>query len=367
MDYGDVAILMSAANNTGPVYRRVLAAHGVPVAAGQGLGYFRSPEISTALSLLSVLDNPHQDIPLIAALRSPAFGFTADELSAVRSADRDSDFYTALCRAADGDGKCRDFLARLDALRALAPDLSAEDLVWELLDRLDLLAVFSAMADGAQRRANLLELAALAQRFEASGYKGLHRFVLWLRRLAERGEEPAAGPGGGAVQIMTIHKSKGLEFPVVFLCDTARRFNTGELNETVLVHPLLGLGPKRTELDRRVEYPTLARQAIRRRLKRELLSEQMRLLYVAMTRAKERLFITAAVKDPAQKLEKLQKEGSSPLPPELLAEQSCFADWLILAALDEGQEHLKLRLPDAAEAGEEHAIEALKRLEEEKR
>ena len=357
MDYGDVAILMSAANNTGPVYRRVLAAHGVPVAAGQGLGYFRSPEISTALSLLSVLDNPHQDIPLIAALRSPAFGFTADELSAVRGADRDSDFYTALCRAADGDGKCRDFLARLDALRALAPDLSAEDLVWELLDRLDLLAVFSAMADGAQRRANLLELAALAQRFEASGYKGLHRFVLWLRRLAERGEEPAAGPGGGAVQIMTIHKSKGLEFPVVFLCDTARRFNTGELNETVLVHPLLGLGPKRTELDRRVEYPTLARQAIRRRLKRELLSEQMRLLYVAMTRAKERLFITAAVTDPAQKLEKLQKQSSSPLPPELLAEQSCFADWLILAALDEGQEHLKLRLPDAAEAGEEAAPE----------
>ncbi len=353
MDYGDVAILMSAANSTGPVYRRVLTAHGVPVAAGQGLGYFRSPEISTALSLLAVLDNPHQDIPLIAALRSPVFGFTADELSAVRGADRDRDFYGALCAAAEADEKCRAFLTRIEALRALAADLSAEELVWELLDGLDLLSVFSAMADGAQRRANLMELAALAQRYEKSGYKGLHRFVLWLRRLAERGEEPAAGPGGGAVQILTIHKSKGLEFPVVFLCDTERRFNKAELNDTVLVHPALGLGPKLTDLERRVEYPTLARQAIRRRLERELLSEQMRLLYVAMTRAKERLYITASVKNPEKTLEKLRQSMSSPLPPELLAEQNSFADWLILAALDDGQEHLKLRLPGESAAAEE--------------
>ena len=350
MTYGDIAILMSAANSTGPVYRRVLSAHGVPVAAGQGLGFFRSPEITTAVSLLAVLDNPHQDIPLIAALRSPVFGFSADELSAVRGADRDRDFFTALCAAAETDEKCRAFRTRLEALRALAPDLSAEELVWELLDGFELLSVFSAMADGAQRRANLMELAALAQRFETSGYKGLHRFVLWLRRLAERGEEPAAGPGGGAVQILTIHKSKGLEFPVVFLCDAARRFNKSELYDTVLVHPALGLGPKITDLDRRVEYPTLARQAIRRRLERELLSEQMRLLYVAMTRAKERLFITASYKSPEKTLEKQQKSLSHPLPPELLAEQNSFADWLILAALDDGQTHLKLRLETSATA-----------------
>ena len=355
MDYGDIAILMSAANSTGPVYRRVLAAHGVPVAAGQGLGYFRSPEISTAVSLLAVLDNPHQDIPLIAALRSPAFGFSADELSAVRGADRERDFYTALCAAAETDEKCRTFRTRIEALRALAPDLSAEELVWELLDGFELLSVFSAMADGAQRRANLMELAALAQRYEASGYKGLHRFVLWLRRLAERGEEPAAGPGSGAVQILTIHKSKGLEFPVVFLCDAARGFNKRELSDTVLVHPALGLGPKMTDLERRVEYPTLARQAIRRRLERELLSEQMRLLYVALTRAKERLFITASFKSAEKTLEKLQKAYSSPLPPELLAEQNSFADWLILAALDDGQAHLKLRLPEAATDAEAEA------------
>ncbi len=355
MNYGDIAILMSAANNTGPVYRRVLAAQGVPVAAGQGQGYFRSPEISTALSLLAVLDNPHQDIPLIAALRSPVFGFSADELSAVRGADRDGDFYTALCGAAGTDGKCRAFLERLGALRALTADLSAEELVWELLDGLDLLSVFSAMSDGAQRRANLTALASLAQRYEAGGYKGLHRFVLWLRRLAERGEEPAAGPGGGAVQILTVHKSKGLEFPVVFLCDAARRFNLSELSETVLVHPELGLGPKLVDLERRVEYPTLARQAVRRQLEKELVSEQMRLLYVALTRAKERLIVTASYKEPEKTLDRLKQGMSSPLPPELLAEHRSFAEWLILAALDDGQEHLRLCLADGAAREEEAA------------
>ena len=356
LGYGDIAILMSAANQTGPTYRRVLTAHGVPVAAGQGVGYFRSPEISTAVSLLSVMDNPHQDIPLIAALRSPVFDFSADELSAIRAADRDADFFGALRMAAEADGKCRAFLERLDALRALSADLSAEDLVWELLDGLELLPVFSAMADGAQRRANLLELAGLAQRFEGSGYRGLHRFVLWLRRLAAQGAEPAGGPGGGAVQIFTIHKSKGLEFPVVFLCDASRQFSRGDLDATVLVHPTLGLGPKLTDLERGVEYPTLQRRAVQRRLKREGLSERMRLLYVAMTRARERLFITATLKDPEKRLEKLRQNSASPLEPELLAEQNDFASWLILAALDDGEAHLKLRV--APETAAQDAAEA---------
>ena len=358
MDYGDVAILMSSANKRGPVYRRVLSANGVPVAAGQGVGYFRSPEICTALSLLSVLDNPHQDIPLIAAMRSPAVGFTADELAAVRGADPDRDFFTALGRAAETNEKCRAFLTRLEALRALVPDLSAEELVWELLERLDLLAVFSAMSDGAQRRANLLELASLAQKYEASGYKGLHRFVLWLRRMDENGDEPAAGPGGGAVQIMTIHNSKGLEFPVVFLCDVAKKFNTDELKDGVLLHPELGVGPKLTEPGRSVRYPTIAWHAVHRRLEHEMKSEQMRLLYVAMTRAKERLFLTAVCRDPARSLELRREELCSPLPPEQLLGENRFLEWLIFAALDDGQEHLKLRLPETVGAAAEAEPEA---------
>ena len=362
IEYGDVAILLRAAGVVGGVYRRALAREGVPVAVGQGGGYFSSVEISAAMSLLAVIDNPHQDIPLIAALRSPAFLFSADELSAIRAADRDADFYGALCAAAENNEKCRAFLGTLARLRMLAADLPVEELLWELLDGLELLSLCSAMTDGEQRRANLMELTELARRFEGSGYRGLHRFVLWLRRQAERGQEPeVGGPGASAVQIFSVHKSKGLEFPVVFLCDLARQFNRQDSRDAVLVHPALGLGPKRTDLERRVEYPTLARHAIRLRLEREMLSEEMRLLYVAMTRARERLVMTAALTDPGKRIEKLRLAMDEEPAPEQLAGAAAPLDWLLAAALADGGETLTLRVEEAvaeaaAEAGEEKPL-----------
>ena len=358
LEYGDITLLMRSANSVGGIYRRELAAMGIPVAAGQGGGFFDSVEISGVVSLLAVTDNPHQDIPLIAVLRSPAFGFTAEELAQIRAADKDGDFYTALnCRAKE-DERCRAFLEKLARLRALAPDLTAAELVWQIIDGLDLLAVCSAMADGAARRANLLELLELSKRFDATGYRGLHRFVLWLRQLNERGEEPPSGASGGAaVQIMTVHKSKGLEFPVVFLCDTARRFNRQDSRDTVLVHPQLGLGAKVTDAARRIEYPSLARNAIRLRLEREMLSEEMRLLYVALTRPRERLYITAAVKDPQQLIEKSSAAVTRPMASEVLAAASAPVNWLIYAALADGERHLKMRIctPGAAPGAEEEA------------
>ena len=217
--------------------------------------------------------------------------------------------------------------------------------MWQLVDELDMLALCSAMSDGAQRRANLLELIELSERFDATGYRGVHRFVQWLRQLAERGQELGTGAvSTSAVQIMTVHKSKGLEFPVVFLCDTAHAFNRMDSRDTVLVHPQLGLGPKVTDLDRRVEYPSLARSAIRLRLEREMLSEEMRLLYVALTRPRERLFMTAAVKDPEKLIEKSSAAVTSPMASEVLASVSAPVNWLIYAALADGQRHLKIRL-----------------------
>ena len=359
VNYGDVAVLLRSAGVVGGAYRRAFAREGVPVATGQGGGYFSSVEISAAMSLLAVIDNPHQDIPLIAVLRSPVFLFTADELSAVRAADREADFYGALCAAAASDEKCRGFLETLERLRSLAAELPVEELVWQLLGELDLLSLCSAMSDGEQRRANLMELTELARRYESSGYRGLHRFVLWLRRQAARGQEPAvSAPGAAAVQILSIHKSKGLEFPVVFLCDTARRFNRQDSRDTVLVHPELGLGPKLTDLRRRVEYPTLARHAIRLRLEREMLSEEMRLLYVALTRARERLFITAALADPGERVEKLRLSMGGAPAAEQLAGVSAPADWLIAAALADGGEHLALRVEAAAETPAETPEEA---------
>ena len=345
LQYGDIAILLRSGNTVGPAYRRALAEQGIPVAALQGGDYYASLEVSTLMSMLAVLDNPHQDIPLIAVLRSPAFGFSADALSAIRGADRQSDFFTALKAAAEADDKCRAFLEKLEGLRDLAADLPMAELVWLLLTELDLLALCSAMRDGEQRRARLMAFLQLAERYESSGYRGLHRFVLWLRKLSEKGQEPALGGAeSSAVQIMSIHKSKGLEFPVVFLGDTARRFNRQDSRDTVLVHPELGLGPKLTDTRRHVEYPTLARNAIRLRLEREMLSEEMRLLYVAMTRAKERLFITAALKDPEAAIAKAESGITRPMAPEVLSQAGGMVNWLICAALADGGQHLAMTI-----------------------
>lgn len=345
LQYGDITILMRSANSVGGIYRRELAALGIPVTAGQGGGLFASTEVSDVMSLLAVIDNPHQDIPLIAALRSPAFGFTPEKLADVRACNGTGDFYAALCAAAENDADCAAFTAWLGRMRSLAPDLAAGELLWQVIDELDLLALYSAMSDGAQRRANLLALLELSERFDATLYRGVHRFVLWLRQLAEKGKEPSGGAAySSAVQIMTVHKSKGLEFPVVFLCNTATRFNRKDNQSPVLVHPELGLGPKVTDTVRRVEYPGLARNAIRLRLEREMLSEEMRLLYVALTRPRERLYITAAVKDSCKLIETSRTMVTNPMAVEVLAGVSAPVNWLVYAALADGEEHLKLRV-----------------------
>lgn len=356
VEYGDVAILLRSVNTVGGVYRRALIEQGIPVASVQSGEYFSSVEISALMSALAVIDNPHQDIPLIAVLRSPSFMFSADELSAIRAASRKGDFYSALAAAADGNEKCARFLERLSAMRAAAADMPVGELVRYVMDGLDMLALCSAMDDGERRRANLMSFVGLSERFESTGYRGLHRFVLWLRQLAAKGSEPSGGaPETSAVQIMSVHRSKGLEFPVVFLCDAARQFNKTDTRDTVLVHPELGLGPKVTDLERRVEYPTLARNAIRLRLERETLSEEMRLLYVAMTRAKERLYITAAVKDAEKLTEKIRAAVTDPLAPELLSGAAAPVNWLIAAAFADGERNIKIEYCAAESAPEEEA------------
>ena len=353
LDYGDIAILLRSANNVGPVYRRELQRLGIPVGFSQGGGFFRSAEVSAVMSLLAVLDNPHQDIPLIAVLRSPALGFEPDTLSAIRAADRKGDFYGAFCAWSRTEERGRGFLDLLERLRRQAPDLRASELVETILEELDLLAVCSAMRDGERRRARLMELVELSERFEATGYRGLHRFVLWLRQMAQRGQEPSLGAeSASAVHVLSVHKSKGLEFPVVFLCDLGRSFNKQDSRSSVLVHPELGLGPKVTDLTCRVEYPGLLRSAVARRLEREGLSEELRLLYVAMTRARERLYLTAVCKDPEGLIEKSRAMADTPMAPALLARAQNALPWLIGAALADGQEHLKIRVRERTEADE---------------
>lgn len=346
LGYGDIAVLLRSVNVSGPVWRRVLAREGVPVEAGQSGGFFEAPEVAVILSLLAVIDNPRQDVALISVLRSELFGFTNDELTEIRLMSGEGDFYAALSARAEVSEKARAFLDTLDRLRDFARDSELATLIWEIYESLGCMALCSAMRDGEGRRARLLRLFELARSFETTGWRGLRRFLDWLRSMRERGEEPAFPDedGGGAVRIMSIHRSKGLEFPVVFIGDTARQFNRSDLRGSVLVHPELGLGPKFTDAARGIEYPTLARRAVANRLERELLSEELRLLYVAMTRARERLFITCAMADTQKTMDKLAPAAQEHIPAQALLPMRSMAEWLICAALGTGGRALTLSI-----------------------
>ena len=360
-NYGDFALLMRSPSSNGAVFRRVLAEAGIPVQARQGGGFFTRVEITTAVNLLCVVDNPHADVPLISVLRSPAFAFSPDELAEIRAASSEGDYYTALCAAAgNGNARCADFLRLLGSLRSAAPEEGVCGLLRRIYVETDLFALCSAMNGASERRESLNCLFELAQGFEAGGESGILRFTSWLRRLAERGEEPAVGSGDGCVRIMSIHRSKGLEFPFVFLCDLSHRFNRQDLSAAVLVHTELGLGPKLTDAGRGIEYPTLARRAIGSRLLDETLSEEMRVLYVGLTRARERLFMTCTMKNAAVALEKLRLGDGGPIAPELLRSAGCFSRWLASAALtgDAGGIVTNIISPSSAPEREKSVLEA---------
>ena len=214
--------------------------------------------------------------------------------------------------------------------------MSSHELLWQLYDRTNLLGVFGAMDRGEERQSNLLTLAELARRFEGAGHKGLFGFLSYLTRLRENGAKlalPAPGREGGGVRILSIHKSKGLEFPVVLLCGLARRLNREDMSRPILFHPKLGVGPKRLDVERGMEYPTLARRAVARKLELEMMAEELRLLYVAMTRAKEKLILSVALTGGARDLEKLAPDAACPVEPQVLAGCQSVGQWVLLPAL----------------------------------
>lgn len=354
--YGDIALLLMSPKGAGGIYSRAFAEYGIPIFSEKGAGFFSSPEIVLMIAFLTVVDNPHRDIPLTAVLSSPMFGFSADELTQIRLSDRSCDFYSALIERAETDAKCRSFIETLNEARALSHDISVRELINHIYDRLELPALWTAAGGGS----NLMLLSDLAQQFEGNGYRGLHKFLEQLKLMEQRGLEPQSGADSpeNCVSIMSIHKSKGLEFPVVFLADCARKFNMLDLSRPVLAHPKLGVGGKLTDLERGIEFPTIAHRAIKSRLMTEILSEEMRVLYVAMTRAKERLYISCSAKDPEDRIRKLSEGLCSPIAPEMLRKYPSFADWLIMAAITDGGKTIKLATATAEdESVEERTVE----------
>lgn len=333
----DIAVLMRSPGPRLRHYARAFAEQAIPCRMQEDEDFFSTMEVAVTYALLQILDNPRQDVPLISVLRSPVFGFSPDRLAVIRGSHPKGDFFDAL--AASGDADCREFLSRIADLRVKAKDMSVHRLLWHLYNELNILGVFGSMSNGERRRENLITLFEHARSFESAGYKGLFAFVSHLRFLLENGEQPesASGGSGSGVSIMSIHKSKGLEFPIVILADLNKSFNKMDFQTPVLVHPKLGLGPMFIDLDRHIRYPTAARQAIENRMNRELRSEEMRVLYVGMTRAKEKLVLVATIPSAEKKLAELMALSDLPVQPETVAEAKSMAEWILLPLLQRGE------------------------------
>ncbi|MDE6108082.1 MAG: UvrD-helicase domain-containing protein, partial [Oscillospiraceae bacterium] len=271
---GDIVILLRSPGTVLRDYASALGELDIPWEAEGAGDFFAATEIQVALSLLQIIDNPRQDVPLIAALRSPAFGFSADRLAQIRAGAPWADFYTALTK--DEGEDVREFLNWLADLRRRSGDESCDKLLWRLYDETNLLGIFANLDEGETRRSNLLLLAQLARDFEGNGHRGLYGFLTHLRRLEEQGKSPnlpKVGGGGGGVKIMSIHRSKGLEFPVVILAGLDRKMNTMDERAPMLFHPDLGVGPWRLDLERMLEYPPLSRLAVGRKMHWEQAAE----------------------------------------------------------------------------------------------
>ncbi|KAA8782703.1 ATP-dependent helicase/nuclease subunit A [Paenibacillus sp. 4624] len=413
--YGDIVILLRSTLMWAPLMIEEFRQQGIPAGGEQSKGYFQATEVEVMLSLLQLVDNPRQDIPLASVLRSPMVGLNEEELAHIRLGDKRQSFYDAVVSAAgewrnasDGTGqrselgrdsyvdgmvqmqwpegwseieqaqrqsavtaemevdsgadlqietgeqdagfmggkelarsrlqqKLIHFMRQLEQWRLEARQGSLSELIWRIYRETGYLDWVGGLPGGQQRQSNLKALYDRARQYEeATANRGLFRFLTYVSRLRENGGDlgtVASGSGeqDNAVRIMTIHRSKGLEFPIVFVGGISKMFNQQDLHAPFLMHKELGFGPRFVDRDNRVAYPTLANLAIRRRAQFELLAEEMRVLYVALTRPKEKMVLIGTVKDAAKKAQTWSQVKDSPelaLPDYLLAAGRNYLDWI---------------------------------------
>lgn len=351
--YADMAVLMRSTYHRANQFMEVFHQMGIPAYAELGTGYFDAVEVQTFLSLLRLIDNPRQDIPLVAVLRSPLMGLRAKELAQIRLADPEGDYYDAVVASARGSSglaqTLQSFLQQLDGWRTAARRQPLPDVIASIYRETGYYDYVGGLAGGPQRQANLRALYYRARQFESFARRGLFRFLRFIERLRETdtdlGPAKVLGENEDVVRLMSIHKSKGLEFPVVFVADLGKQFNWEDIRGDLLAHRELGLGPMLVNLDLRVKYPTLPYRAIGHRLKREQIAEEMRILYVALTRARERLILVGSRQDLLKAWEQWQylREQTGDcqevkLPAELLLGARGYLDWIgpALAGQEEG-------------------------------
>lgn len=334
--YGDFCILLRTVKGIAEIFTEELSAMGIPSACEKSGDFFENAEIRTVLSLLRVIDNPYSDIDTVAVLYSSLYGFTSDEIAQLRAKDRYAPVYVCLQKMAqDGAEKAEAFLSDCTFLRDTAVGGSVSLLLREIYDRTGLRSVVSAMPDGDIRRRNLLVLLEYATAFDENIGGGLYGFLRYIDELQENGQKlngaGAAASDGGFVRIMSIHKSKGLEFPFVFLADTAKAFNRQDKQKNLILSHQLGVGLCRQDRATLRKFDTVSSAAVKLAQTRGANAEEMRLLYVAMTRAAERLIILTSL----HKAEEKCAQAACFLPdslvpnPYAMAQANSFADWLV--------------------------------------
>ena len=313
VQYKDFAIIMSSPKYKAAIYKKELAEQGIDCYT-QNIGYFDRPEIKLITALLKVINNPYNDIPLIAVMRSPIFGFSDDELCRIRMF-ADSSFYDCVKKCSESNEavseKCFKFLDTLGEWKYKSKLMPADKLIWYLYEESSIYSLAEAIY-GSDAAANLRLLFMRAKKYENSGYKGLFNFIRFIGKLKKNETDlstaAVAGENGNVVRLMTIHKSKGLEFPVVFFADSAKEFNSSDASGKLIMHKDLGFGADYINFDESFYMPSIEKKALVIQLNKDMLSEEMRKLYVGLTRAKEKLIVTAVAKMPNI------KEGSEPIP-----------------------------------------------------
>lgn len=372
--YRDMVILLRSTTGWTETFLSVLLNEGIPAYAESRTGYFTTVEVETVLSMLSVIDNPMQDIPLAAALKSPMGGITDEELARLMGwykrllpKGQDRGIYGAVrawTELAESQGdeltqKLIRFQTLLQKLRRQSVYLPIHELIYQVYEDTGYYRMVSAMAAGETRRANLDMLVEKAVEYENTSYKGLFHFIRYIENLkkyhSDFGEASVVGEEENTVRIMSIHKSKGLEFPVVFLAGMGKKFNRQDTYSRLLIDPELGIATDYLDLENRLKSATLKKNVLRRKMELDNLGEELRVLYVAMTRAKEQLIMTGTDRNLEKKLEKYRivPEADGQIPYTVLAGAGSYLDWLLMSLGSTGVRILLEEIPLQQIVGEE--------------
>ena len=337
--YKDIVILLRSTKTSAPIFEKEIIKLGMPVFSDSSSEYLESLEIQTIMNLLKIIDNPLQEIPLVATMRSIIGGFTDNDLVEIRLCDKYDNFYTTMLKAKlNVNNKLRlkieRFLINLEMWRKEQEYLSLAEFIWKIYNDTGYFNYVGLMKNGELRQANLKMLFEIAKQCENISFKGLYNFINYIEKVKTSSKDMDSarviGENDDVIRIMSIHKSKGLEFPVVILSNTGKQFNLQDLNQKILLHPELGIGVKYIDYDIQIRYDTLSKRAIRSKIKLETLSEEMRVLYVALTRAKEKIIITGFTKK--EKIDKMMEnvEKYENLSVMLLQNAKSYLEWLML-------------------------------------